>query len=68
MPQQIFVQPHDQYTVAGDALWQIQIGNITQRDIPVDTNKIDRLTLIVLLSHAGVTGISKLKKATNKII
>ncbi len=63
MPQQIFIQPQDQYNIAGDALFQINLGKITQRDIPVDPNKIDRFTLIDLLRHAGVTGISKLKKA-----
>ncbi len=63
MPQQIFIQQHDQYNVDGDALFKINLGKITQRDIPVDPNKIDRYTLIDLLRHAGVTGISKLKKA-----
>ncbi len=63
MPQQIFIQPNDQYNVAGDALWQINLGRITQRDIPVNPNKIDRFTLLDLLKHAGFTGISKFKKA-----
>ncbi len=63
MPQQIFIQQNDQYNVAGDTLFQIQIGNKIFRDIPVDLNKIDRYSLIELLRHAGVTGISKLKKA-----
>ncbi len=63
MPIQIIVPQADQYHVAGINLWQIHYGNITQRDIPLNPNKIDKNTLVDLLRHAGFHGISKLKKA-----
>jgi hypothetical protein len=63
MPQQIFIQKNNQYNVAGDALFEINLGKITQRDIPVDPNKMHKSTLVELLKHAGLTGISTLKKA-----
>ena len=63
MPIQIIVPQADQYHVAGMDLWKIQYdGKMTQRDIPINPNKIDKNTLVDLLKHAGVVGISKLKK------
>ncbi len=63
MPQQIFIQKNNQYNVAGDALFEINLGKITHRDIPVDPNKMHKSTLVELLKYAGLTGISTLKKA-----
>ncbi len=63
MPQQIFIQKNDQYNVAGYTFFQIDFGKITERDIPVDPNKMYKSTLIDLLKHAGLNGISTLKKA-----
>ncbi len=63
MPQQIFIPKNDQYNVADDTFFKINFGKITERDIPVDPNKMYKSTLINLLKHAGLTGISTLKKA-----
>lgn len=63
MPIQIIVPQADQYQVASMDLWKIQYDKITRIDIPMNSNKIDKFTLIDLLKHAQVDGISKLKKS-----
>lgn len=62
MPVQIIVPQADQYQVAGMNLFKIRIGNMTNRDIPLNSNKIVKFTLIELLKHAGIRGLSNMKK------
>ncbi len=62
MPIQIIISQADQYQVADMDLWKIKIGNKICRDIPIDSNKILKCCLIDLLKHAGVRGLTGLKK------
>ena len=63
MPNQIIIQQQDQYLVENNHYFTILIENKKFRDISINPNKIDVYMLKILLSHAKVPSVYKLKKA-----